>query len=87
MTDNVKNAKKNIQKTINAVRKTSFTIDGQKFTKLQDKVNRLQTDLASTPPNNPVKIARLSVELLDVFRSFTTLDFLMQDIVTIEKKN
>ena len=87
LTDTVKNAKKNIKKTIDAVRKTSFTIDGQKFTKLQDKVNRLQTDLASTPPTDPVKIARLSVELLDVFRSFATLDFLMQDIVTIEKKN
>ena len=61
-------------------------MNGQKFTKLQDKVNRLQKDLAETPPNDPVRIARLSVELLDVFRSFATLDFLNKDIVTIEQK-
>ena len=86
LTDSVKDARKNVEKTINAVRNTSFTMNGQKFTKLQDKVNRLQTELASTPPTDPVRIARLGLELTNVFRSFITLDFLNKDIVTIEQK-
>ena len=86
LTDSVKDARKNVEKTINAVRNTSFTMNGQKFTKLQDRVNRLQTELASTPPTDPVRIARLGLELTNVFRSFITLDFLNKDIVTIEQK-
>ena len=86
LTDSVKDARKNVEKTINAVRNTSFTMNGQKFTKLQDQVNRLQTELASTPPTDPVRIARLGLELTNVFRSFITLDFLNKDIVTIEQK-
>ena len=86
LTDSVKDARKNVEKTINAVRNTSFTMNGQKFTKLQDQVNRLQTELASTPPTAPVRIARLGLELTNVFRSFITLDFLNKDIVTIEQK-
>ena len=86
LTDSVKDARKNVEKTINAVRNTSFTMNGQEFTKLQDRVNRLQTELASTPPTDPVRIARLGLELTNVFRSFITLDFLNKDIVTIEQK-
>jgi F0F1-type ATP synthase membrane subunit b/b' len=86
LTDSVKDARKNVEKTIKAVRNTSFTMNGQKFTKLQDQVNRLQTELASTPPTDPVRIARLGLELTNVFRSFITLDFLNKDIVTIEQK-
>ena len=86
LTDSVKDARKNVEKTIKAVRNTSFTMNGQEFTKLQDKVNRLQTELASTPPTDPVRITRLALELTDVFRSFVTLDFLNKDIVTIEQK-
>ena len=86
LTDSVKDARKNVEKTIKAVRNTSFTMNGQEFTKLQDKVNRLQTELASTPPTDPVRIARLGLELTNVFRSFITLDFLNKDIVTIEQK-
>jgi len=86
LTDSVKDARKNVEKTISAVRNTSFTMNGQEFTKLQDKVNRLQTELASTPPTDPVRITRLGLELTDVFRSFITLDFLNKDIVTIEQK-
>ena len=58
LTDSVKDARKNVEKTINAVRNTSFTMNGQEFTKLQDRVNRLQTELDSTPPTEPVRIAR-----------------------------
>ena len=86
LTDSVKDARKNVEKTIKAVRNTSFTMNGQEFTKLQDQVNRLQTELASTPPTDPVRIARLGLELTNVFRSFITLDFLNKDIVTIEQK-
>ena len=86
LTDSVKDARKNVEKTINAVRNTSFTMNGQKFTKLQDKVNKLQAELGATPPTDPVTIARITKDLLDVFRSFATLDFLNKDIVTIEKK-
>ena len=86
LTDSVKDARKNVEKTIKAVRNTSFTMNGQKFTKLQDKVNKLQAELGATPPTDPVTIARITKDLLDVFRSFATLDFLNKDIVTIEKK-
>jgi hypothetical protein len=64
----------------------SFTFDAQEFTKLQDKVNKLQAELGSTPPTDPVRITRLGMELIDVFRSFVTLDFMNKDIVTIKKK-
>ena len=87
LTDSVKDVKKNVKKTIDSVRKTSFTVNGEKFTKTQDKINKLQAELGATPPTDPVKIARITVELIDVFRSFATLDFLNQDIVTIEQKS
>ena len=77
---------KDVKKKIEAVRKTSFTFNAEKFTKTQQQINVLLEKLGKAPPNDPVKIARLSLELIDVFRSFQTLDFLIQDIVTIEKK-
>ena len=86
LTDTVKDAKKNVKKTIDSVRNTSFSVNGQQFTKTQDKVNKLQAELGATPPTDPVKIARITVDLIDVFRSFATLDFLNKDIVTIEQK-
>ena len=82
---------KDIEKKIKQIRQVSFTFDAQEFTKVQDKVNKLQKDLAETPdllPNgapNPKKF-KLVADLITVFRSFATLDFMNKDIVTIKKK-
>ena len=84
--DKMKDAVKDIEKKIKQIRQVSFTFDAQEFTKLQDKVNKLQAELGSTPPTDPVRITRLGIELIDVFRSFVTLDFMNKDIVTIKKK-
>ena len=84
--DKVKDAVKDVKKKIEAVRNTSFTFNAEKFTKTQQQINTLLSKLGSAPPTDPVLIARLVKELIDVFRSFQTLDFLIQDIVTIEKK-
>lgn len=84
--DKMKDAVEDIEKKIKQIRQVSFTFDAQEFTKLQDKVNKLQAELGSTPPTDPVRITRLGIELIDVFRSFVTLDFMNKDIVTIKKK-
>jgi len=84
--DKMKDAVKDIEKKIKQIRQVSFTFDAQEFTKLQDKVNKLQSELGSTPPTDPVRITRLGIELINVFRSFVTLDFMNKDIVTIKKK-
>jgi len=89
--DKMKDAYKDIEKKIKQIRQVSFTFDAQEFTKVQDKVNKLQKDLAETPdllPNgapNPKKF-KLVADLITVFRSFATLDFMNKDIVTIKKK-
>ena len=89
--DKMKDAVENIEKNIKKIRQVSFTFDAQEFTKVQDKVNKLQKDLAETPdllPNgapNPKKF-KLVADLITVFRSFATLDFMNKDIVTIKKK-
>ena len=82
----MKDTVQNIEKKIKQIRQVSFTFDAQEFTKLQDKVNKLQAELGATPPTDPVKIVRITKDLLDVFRSFSTLDFMNKDIVTIKKK-
>ena len=84
--DKMKDTVKDIEKKIKQIRQVSFTFDAQEFTKLQDKVNKLQVELGVTPPTDPVTIARITKDLLDVFRSFVTLDFMNKDIVTIKKK-
>tara|TARA_B100000287_G_scaffold276509_1_gene260478 strand:- start:437 stop:1717 length:1281 start_codon:yes stop_codon:yes gene_type:complete len=89
--DKAKDAIEDTEKLVDKMRNTSFTLNAPKFTKVQDKVNKLQKDLAETPdllPNgapNPKKF-KLVADLVNVFRSFSTLDFINEDIVTIEKK-
>tara|TARA_B100001250_G_C19749244_1_gene766892 strand:- start:1 stop:1287 length:1287 start_codon:yes stop_codon:yes gene_type:complete len=89
--DKAKDAIEDTEKVVDKMRNTSFTLNAPKFTKVQDKVNKLQKDLAETPdilPNgspNPKKF-KLVADLINVFRSFSTLDFINEDIVTIEKK-
>ncbi len=84
--EKMKDAVQNIEKKIKQIRQVSFTFDAQEFTKLQDKVNKLQAELGATPPTDAVKIVRITKDLLDIFRSFSTLDFMNKDIVTIKKK-
>ena len=89
--DKMKKVIKDVEKKIEIFRNTSFTLNAPKFTKVQDKVNKLQKDLAETPdllPNgapNPKKF-KLAADLANVFRSFATLDFINKNIVTIEQK-
>jgi len=89
--DKMKNAIKDVEKKIEIFRKTSFTLNATKFTETQDKVNRIQQQMSAQVPVLPngapnPEFIRLTKDLLDVFRSFVTLDFINEDIVTIEKK-
>lgn len=91
LSDNVKDARKANEKLINKTRKVSVTFNAEMFAKTQDKINKLQTDLAQipNPPSSPadgVKLVKIIKQLFDVFRSFSVLDFMNTDIVTIEKK-
>ena len=89
--DKAKDAMDDAEKLVDKMRNTSFTFNAPKFTKVQNDINKLQKDLAGTPdllPNgapNPKKI-KLVADIVNVFRSFSTLDFINEDIVTIEKK-
>jgi len=84
--DKMKDAYQDIEKKIKQIRQVSFTFDGQEFAKTQQKVNDLLQKLGAAPPTDPVLIAMLVKQLIDVFRSFATLDFMNKDIVTIKKK-
>ena len=68
------------------LRNTSFTLNAAEFTKLNEKVVKLTKRLAETPPNDPVGIALVVKDLVEVLRSYATLDFINKDIVTIEQK-
>ena len=89
--DKMKDAIEDVEEKIEMFRNTSFTFNATKFTEIQDKVNRLQQQLSEQVPilrngaPNP-EFIRLTKDLLDVFRSFVTLDFINKDIVTIEQK-
>lgn len=89
--DKMKDAIEDVEEKIEMFRNTSFTFNATKFTEIQDKVNRLQQQLSEQVPILPngapnPEFIRLTKDLLDVFRSFVTLDFINKDIVTIEQK-
>ena len=89
--DKRKDAIEDVEEKIEMFRNTSFTFNATKFTEIQDKVNRLQQQLSEQVPILPngapnPEFIRLTKDLLDVFRSFVTLDFINKDIVTIEQK-
>jgi len=91
LSDKVKDSRKNNERLINKTRKVSVTFNAEKFAKTQDKINKLQADLAQVPnppssPTDGVKLLKIIKQLFDVFRSFSILDFMNTDIVTIEKK-
>jgi len=84
--EKMKNAIKDVEKKIEMFRKTSFTLNGDKFAKLNKKVVDLTQKLATTPPTDAVGIALIVKGIAEVLRSYATLDFINTDIVTIEKK-
>jgi len=84
--DKISNAYQDIEKKVEMLRNTSFTLNAAEFTKLNEKVVKLTKRLAETPPNDPVGIALVVKDLVEVLRSYATLDFINKDIVTIEQK-
>jgi polyhydroxyalkanoate synthesis regulator phasin len=84
--DKMKDAIQDIEKKVEMLRNTSFTLNATEFTKLNEKVVKLTKKLAETPPNDPVGIALVVTGLTEVLRSYATLDFINKDIVTIEQK-
>ena len=84
--DKISNAYQDIEKKVEMLRNTSFTLNAAEFTKLNEKVVKLTKKLAETPPNDPVGIALVVKDLVEVLRSYATLDFINKDIVTIEQK-
>ena len=84
--DKMKNAIKDVEKKIEMFRKTSFTLNGDKFAELNKKVVDLTQKLATTAPTDTVGMALIVKDIAEVLRSYATLDFINKDIVTIEQK-
>lgn len=52
---------------------SEITINSEKFAKLTQKFDKIVAELPTIPPNDPVRLARVSVELAQVLREFANV--------------
>jgi hypothetical protein len=87
--DKMKDAVKDIEKTIKKIRQVSFTFDAQEFAKNQEVILTNFNEIQALIPGLPLTIIEVEKkisEVVEALRSFVTLDFMNKDIVTIKKK-
>ena len=58
------------------------TVKFNEYNDLVTRFNNIVAELPTIPPNDPVRLARVGAELIEVLNDFSTLSFLRPDIIT-----